>query len=57
MTQPTMTCDKCGLQRTVTKSPEATLAWFKKWHYKHCDGTPQYRAGLQLGITQLEGQS
>jgi hypothetical protein len=41
----------------VIKSPDATRAWFKKWHYKFCDGTPVYRAGVdERGLTQLVGQ-
>lgn len=49
-----MTCDKCGFSKVVTKTPESTRAWFKKWHYKLCDGQPIYRPGvtLPLGILQ-----
>lgn len=54
---PTMTCSKCGLSRDVTKSVETTQRWFLKWHFKHCDGKPIYRAGVQLGPSQLTGQN
>ena len=54
MTQPTMTCDKCGLQRIVTKSPEATENWFKKYH-KDC-GKPVYLAGFGV-MSQYVGQN
>lgn len=53
MTQPTMTCNGCGLVRAVTKSPEATKRWFKKYH-KYC-GKPVYKAGIGL-MTRLTGQ-
>jgi hypothetical protein len=51
---PQMTCDRCGLVKQVTKSPESTRAWFKKWHWKLCDGEPVYTAGIAPELTQLE---
>ena len=53
MTQPTMTCDKCGISKIVTKSPESTKRWFVK-HHKNC-GNPIYKAGLGF-MTKLVGQ-
>lgn len=55
MTQPTMTCSKCGFVRIVTTSPEATERWWKKHHNTSCDGAPVYRAGFGPRST-LTGQ-
>lgn len=52
MSDPQMICGTCGLVRVVTKSPEATRRWFKKYH-SHCPGTPIYRAGVDYsGIAE-----
>jgi len=52
MSQPTMTCDKCGYQREVNKSPESTRRWFQKYHATHCSGTPIYQAGIDPALNR-----
>lgn len=53
MSEPVITCDKCGFQKTVTKLPEYTRNWFKKYH-KNC-GNPVYTCGIDPGLTKLVG--
>jgi len=51
MSQPTMTCDKCGFQKVVTKDPRLTRTWFAKYH-KDC-GQPIYRAGIDPYLVKM----
>jgi len=55
MSEPTVTCDKCGRQQVVHPDgrgfpPDIAKRKLRKaCRANGCDGEPQYRAGLLIG--------